>query len=62
MAEPWMAPRASPGDPAGVWVAYFRDRSSIVPFWKEIDALRYAVEYGMNVRWAQFGEDALTDI
>ena len=42
----------------GVWVARNADGSSIVPFASEIDALRHAVSFLMEVAWVPWGEEA----
>lgn len=41
---------------AGVWVAYYLDKSACVPFATELDALRFAVDRSMSVRFVRFGE------
>ena len=45
---------------SGVWIAYYSDRSGVVPFGSEIEALRYAVDKSMTVRRVPFGEDVFT--
>lgn len=40
---------------AGVWVAYFSDWSSMVPFPTEVEALRHAVANSMRVTEVPFG-------
>jgi len=45
-------------DTLGVWVAMYSDRSSVVPFASELDALRHAVGNCMSVVFVQFGTDA----
>jgi hypothetical protein len=41
----------------GVWIAYYSDLSSVVPFRNEVDALRHAVEHSMLLRFLEFGTD-----
>ena len=43
--------------PRGVWVAYNADDSGITPFATEIDALRYAVNLGMAVKFVEYGSN-----
>lgn len=43
-------------EPEGVWIAYYPDGSSVVPFATEIEALRYAVEHKMEARKVLWGE------
>lgn len=47
-------------DPRGVWVAFYSDRSGIASFGTEIDALRFAVDHGMEVQFRPFGADLFT--
>ena len=35
----------------GVWLAFYSDRSDLVIFESEVDALRYAVRHRMEVAW-----------
>ncbi len=42
---------------SGVWLAYYPDLSGVAVFDEEIDALRYAVEKGMDVMFCDFGKD-----
>lgn len=42
---------------AGVWVAYYADGSGFVMFATEVEALRHAVDNGMMVRFARFGDE-----
>ena len=51
-----MSAESTVPDRSGVWVAYFHDRSAVVMFGTEIDALRYALDQHMNVKFMQFGE------
>lgn len=50
-----------PGDPGdcvtytGAWLAYYVDRSGMAIFGSEVEALRYAVEESMQVRFWPFG-------
>lgn len=44
------------GGAEGVWVAYYGDRSAVVVFAEEIDALRHAVEHSMSVRFVHYGD------
>lgn len=47
-----------PEQPGGVWMAYWSDNSGApVPFATELDALRYAIDRMMHVRFAPFGDD-----
>lgn len=39
----------------GVWVAYFTDRSAVVPFASELEALRFAVTRSMDVAFVPYG-------
>ena len=41
----------------GVWVTYYSDRSAVVVFATELEALRHAVELSMQVEFRQFGVD-----
>lgn len=43
--------------PSGVWLAYYSDMSGVVPFCSEVEALRHAVQHGMQVKFARFGDD-----
>jgi hypothetical protein len=40
----------------GVWVAYYSDGSDFVVFAEEIEALRYALGYQMNVKFVRYGD------
>lgn len=42
--------------PSGVWVAFNWDGSAFVPFGSEVEALRYAVDLHMTVRYVPFGD------
>lgn len=45
-------------DSPGVWVAYWSDHSGApVIFRFEVEALRYALERHMQVKFAPFGDD-----
>ena len=39
----------------GVWLAYNYDGSNVAPFATEIEALRYALGYSMQVIWCPYG-------
>lgn len=39
----------------GVWMAFYGDGSSAVPFATEIEALRHALGYSMQVEFTKFG-------
>jgi hypothetical protein len=43
--------------PAGVWLAYYHDRSGMAVFDQEVDALRYAVEHSTEVAFWTYGTD-----
>lgn len=43
----------------GVWVAFYGDRSSIVPFGSEVECLRYAVAHSMEAVFVPWGMDVL---
>lgn len=43
--------------PWTVWVAYYSDWSGIAVFSTEIEALRYAVERGMQVKGLESGDE-----
>lgn len=42
----------------GVWVARYADRSAVIPFGSELEALRHAVTNHMQVKFIPWGEDA----
>lgn len=42
---------------SGVWLVYYADWSGWRVFETEIEALRYAVEHGMQARFLEFGQD-----
>lgn len=46
----------APAGAQGVWVAYYGDRSAVVFFADEIDALRHAVEHSMRVQFVHYGD------
>lgn len=46
----------SPGRAGGVWIAYHSDGSGFVVFASEVEALRYALPYAMQVKFALFGD------
>ena len=41
----------------GVWIVMYLDASSVVTFGTEIEALRYAVDKQMFVKFVPYGED-----
>jgi len=41
----------------GAWVAYNADDSGTTLFATEIDALRYAVSFGMQVKFVEYGSN-----
>lgn len=41
----------------GIWLAYYEDWSGCSAFSTEVDALRYAVTRGMQVKRVRFGQD-----
>jgi hypothetical protein len=45
-----------PGRAGGVWIAYHSDGSGLVVFASELEALRYALPSGMQVKFALFGD------
>lgn len=49
----------SPSRSAGVWIAYYHDRSTIVVFDTELKALRYAVENSMAVKFVEWGNEVI---
>jgi hypothetical protein len=46
-------------DDSGVWVAFNYDRSSVIPFSTEVEALRYANSNYMHVKKLIFGKELL---
>lgn len=44
----------------GCWLAYYGDRSGVAVFGDELEALRYAVERSMSVKWQPWGEVSFT--
>ena len=50
-------PHPTPLDRAdGAWIAYHPDGSGWVIFATELEALRYALPYSMQVKFARFGD------
>lgn len=43
-------------NPDGVWVAYNYDGSAFVPFATELEALRYAADFHMPVKFVALGD------
>jgi hypothetical protein len=43
-------------DEMSVWFAYHSDMSGVVPFATEIDALRYANQWSMQVKRVSYGD------
>ena len=41
----------------GCWIAYYADHSGATLFASEIQALRFAIETGMSVKFVEFGAD-----
>ncbi len=48
-------PAPSPELPGGCWLAYYHDWSAMAVFDQEIDALRYALDKAMAVRFVEWG-------
>lgn len=46
--------------PAGVWVAYYSDRSGCAIFATEVECLRYAVRHTMEAHFVEWGCDPFT--
>lgn len=46
--------------PPGAWAAFSYDGSACVLFATELEALRYALPYHMNVHYVPFGHDAIS--
>lgn len=47
--------------PTGIWVAYYSDRSGIVAFPTEIEALRYAVKHSCEAGFRSYGVDLFVE-
>ena len=61
LGDPAFEPGPTDPEPSsavdGVWVTYYSDRSAVVVFATELEALRHAVELSMQVEFRQFGVD-----
>ncbi len=49
--------------PVGVWVAYYHDKSAVLVFGSELEALRHSNDHGgMVVRFVKFGHDITDEV
>jgi len=52
-----MEPTELTGPVAGAWITYYPDYSGMALFCDELNALRYAMEHSMQVKFVRHGEE-----